>query len=50
VAVHLTRPPVEIPDREALGIPSHLATARGAYVMREYRPALRLTPKPTLGH
>ncbi len=38
VALHLTRPPVEIPDREALGIPSHLAAARGAYVLREYRP------------
>jgi transketolase len=38
VALHLTRPPVEIPDREALGIPSHLAAARGAYVLRDYRP------------
>jgi transketolase len=38
VALHLTRPPVEIPDREALGMPSHLAAARGAYVLREYRP------------
>ncbi len=37
VALHLTRPPVEIPDREALGIPSHLAAARGAYVLRDYR-------------
>jgi transketolase len=31
---------VEIPDREALGIPSHLAAARGAYVLRDYRPGL----------
>jgi transketolase len=38
VALHLTRPPVEIPDREALGIPSHLEAARGAYVLRDYRP------------
>ena len=38
VALHLTRPPVEIPDREALGIPSHFEAARGAYVMRAYRP------------
>ncbi|MGD0608624.1 MAG: hypothetical protein ABSA53_34175, partial [Streptosporangiaceae bacterium] len=38
VALHLTRPPVEIPDREALGIPSHLAAARGAYVLRDYEP------------
>jgi transketolase len=40
VALHLTRPPVEIPDREALGIPSHLAAARGAYVLRDYEPGL----------
>lgn len=38
IALHLTRPPIEIPDREALGIPSHFAAARGAYVMRDYRP------------
>ncbi len=38
VALHLTRPPVEIPDREALGIPSHFAAARGAYILRDYRP------------
>jgi transketolase len=40
VALHLTRPSVEIPDREALGIPSHLEAARGAYVLRDYRPGL----------
>ena len=38
VALHLTRPPIEIPDREALGMPSHFAAARGAYVLRDYRP------------
>jgi transketolase len=38
VALHLTRPPIEIPDREALGIPSHLDAARGAYILRDYRP------------
>jgi transketolase len=37
VALHLTRPAIEIPDREALGMPSHLEAARGAYVLREYR-------------
>ncbi len=37
VVVHLTRPPIEIPDRAALGMPSHLEAARGAYVLREYR-------------
>jgi transketolase len=40
VALHLTRPPVDIPDREALGIPSHLTAARGAYVLRDYQPGL----------
>ena len=37
VAVHLTRPPIELPDRAALGMPSHFAAARGAYVMRPFR-------------
>ena len=32
VALHLTRPPIEIPDRAALGMPSHFEAARGAYV------------------
>ena len=38
IALHLTRPPIEIPDRAALGMPSHFAAARGAYVMRDFRP------------
>ena len=38
VALHLTRPPIEIPDREALGIPSHFSAARGAYLLRDYTP------------
>src|SRR5206468_9631077 len=37
VALHLTRPTVEIPDRTALGMPSHHEAARGAYVLRVYR-------------
>jgi transketolase len=37
VALHLTRPAVEIPDRARLGMPSHFEAARGAYVAREYR-------------
>ncbi|MBN2056327.1 transketolase, partial [bacterium] len=37
IALHLTRPPVTIPDRHALGIPGHFAAARGAYVLRPYR-------------
>ncbi|HEY5487837.1 MAG TPA: hypothetical protein VIK06_09330 [Candidatus Limnocylindrales bacterium] len=38
VALHLTRPAMEIPDRQALGIPSHFEAARGAYVIRDFRP------------
>jgi transketolase len=37
IALHLTRPPVEIPDRGALGMASHFEAARGAYVIRPYR-------------
>jgi transketolase len=37
VALHLTRPAIELPDRAALGIPSHFEAARGAYVMRDFR-------------
>jgi transketolase len=36
VALHLTRPPIEIPDREALGIASHFDAAKGAYLIRPY--------------
>jgi len=39
VALHLTRPPITIPDRVALGIPSHFAAAKGAYIIRDYRPS-----------
>ena len=35
VALHLTRPAIEIPDREALGMASHFEAARGAYVLRQ---------------
>ncbi len=37
VALHLTRPAIEVPDREALGMPSHLAAGNGAYVLRPFR-------------
>jgi len=40
IALHLTRPPIEIPDRAALGMPGHFAAARGAYVMRPFRDGL----------
>ncbi len=37
VALHLTRPNVDIPDRKALGMDSHFAAARGAYLIRRHR-------------
>lgn len=37
VALHLTRPPIQIPDRVKLGMPSHFEAARGAYVARDYK-------------
>ena len=36
VAVHLTRPPIEIPNREALGMATHLDAAKGAYIIKDY--------------
>ena len=36
IALHLTRPPIEIPDREALGIDSYMMAAKGAYIMRQF--------------
>lgn len=38
IALHLTRPPVVIPDRKKLGVPSYMEAAKGAYVIREYDP------------
>jgi transketolase len=38
VALHLTRPAVEIPDRAALGMASHFEAARGAYLIRDWVP------------
>jgi transketolase len=38
IALHLTRPSIEIPDREAMGMPSHFEAARGAYLVRDYTP------------
>jgi transketolase len=40
IALHLTRPPIEIPDRKALGIPSYFEAARGAYLIRDFKPGL----------
>ena len=36
IILHLTRPPIPIPDRAALGMPSHFEAAKGAYVVRDY--------------
>jgi transketolase len=38
IALHLTRPGIVIPDRAALGVPSHMEAARGAYVIRDHDP------------
>jgi transketolase len=38
VALHLTRPAVDIPDREKLGMAPHWEAARGAYVLRASSP------------
>ena len=38
VALHLTRPAVQIPDRKKLGMDSHYAAAKGAYLIRDYKP------------
>jgi transketolase len=38
IGLHLTRPAIEIPDREKLGMPSHFEAARGAYVVRDHAP------------
>jgi transketolase len=41
VVLHLTRPTIELPDREALGMASHFEAARGAYLIRPYREGVR---------
>ncbi|MCJ7624365.1 MAG: hypothetical protein MUO76_12750, partial [Anaerolineaceae bacterium] len=37
VALHLTRPAVEIPDRDKLGMPSHFEASKGAYIVRGFQ-------------
>jgi transketolase len=46
IALHLTRPPIDIPNREALDLPSYFEAARGAYVIRDYR--IGMKPMGTL--
>ncbi len=36
IALHLTRPGIKTPDREALGIPHYFEAAKGAYVIKDY--------------
>ena len=36
IALHLTRPPIVVPDREALGMPSHFEARKGAYIIKPY--------------
>jgi transketolase len=38
VGLVLTRPPIQVPDRAALGIASHFDAAKGAYLIRDYKP------------
>jgi transketolase len=37
IALHLTRPAIEVPDRQKLGIASHFEASKGAYLVRDYR-------------
>ncbi len=37
IALHLTRPPIEIPDRAKLGMASHFEAAKGAYILRDFK-------------
>jgi transketolase len=39
VALHLTRPGVELPDRDALGMADFREAAKGAYLIRDYDPS-----------
>ncbi|MFL3025846.1 MAG: hypothetical protein ACJZ1P_08340 [Candidatus Neomarinimicrobiota bacterium] len=36
VALHLTRPPITIPDRKFLGMASHKEASKGAYIIKDY--------------
>lgn len=38
IALHLTRPPIPVPDRQALGIASYSQAAKGAYLIRDFSP------------
>ncbi|HBN45829.1 MAG TPA: transketolase [Candidatus Marinimicrobia bacterium] len=36
IGLHLTRPPITIPDRKALGMAPHLDAAKGAYIIKDF--------------
>ncbi|MDO9546993.1 MAG: 1-deoxy-D-xylulose-5-phosphate synthase N-terminal domain-containing protein [Pelolinea sp.] len=36
IALHLTRPNIEVPDRKALRMPSHFESAKGAYIIQDH--------------
>jgi transketolase len=38
IALHLTRPGIPVPDRQALGIESYTQAAKGAYLIRDFTP------------
>ncbi|WP_319560485.1 hypothetical protein [Marispirochaeta sp.] len=38
IALHLTRPNIDIPDRDAIGMAHYFEAAKGAYLMRDYLP------------
>ncbi|MGE0434988.1 MAG: transketolase, partial [Planctomycetota bacterium] len=38
IALHMTRPPVKIADRKALGMAHYFEAAKGAYLIRDYTP------------
>lgn len=40
IALHLTRPSIAIPDRQALGIDCYTQAAKGAYLIRDFDPGL----------
>ena len=36
IILHLTRPPIKIPDRKSLGMPSHFEASKGAYIIKDF--------------
>ncbi len=39
IALHLTRPNIKVPERDKLGMASHMDAAKGAYIIRDYDPS-----------